>query len=168
MPMRTKDIVTMGIISAILITQQVALSFLPNIELVTLIIILSTIIYGWKTLYIIYVFVMVEGLIYGFGIWWINYLYVWTILMLITMLYRNKRSPFFWAILAGTYGLCFGALCSIPYFFIGGASMAISGIISGIPFDAIHCISNYLVVLVLFKPLLYLLERISKNDTSAN
>lgn len=151
--MRTKDIVIVGIMSALLITLQVGLSFLPNIELVSLLIILSTIIYGWKTLYIIYIFVLVEGLIYGFGIWWINYLYVWTVLMLLTMIFRNKRSPFFWAILSGAFGLSFGALCSIPYFFIGGAPMALSGIISGIPFDAIHCISNYAIALGLFSPL---------------
>jgi hypothetical protein len=36
--------------------------------------------------------------------------------------------------------------------------MAVSGIISGIPFDIIHCVSNYLIALVLFKPLYHLLE----------
>ena len=153
--------------SALLIIVQIGLSFLPNIELVSLLIILFTIIYGWKTLYIIYIFVIVEGLIYGFGIWWINYLYVWTILMLIAMLFRNERSPFFWAILSGAFGLCFGALCSIPYFFIGGVSMAVSGIISGIPFDAIHCFSNYIISLVLFYPLYHLLNMINQKDSAS-
>lgn len=151
--MRTKDIVIVGIISALLLTQQVALSFLPNIELVSLLIILCTLTLGWKTLYIIYIFVLAEGLIYGFGIWWINYLYVWTILMLLAMLFKKQRSPFFWAILSGAFGLGFGLLCSIPYLFIGGLSMAVSGIISGAPFDVVHCISNYILTLVLFKPL---------------
>lgn len=150
--------------SALLIAVQVGLAFLPNIELVSLLIILFTIYYGWKTLYIIYIFAIVEGLIYGFGIWWINYLYVWTILMLITMLFRSMRSPLFWAILSGAYGLCFGLLCSIPYLFIGGVPMAIAGIISGIPFDAIHCISNYIIALVLFKPLYRFLDWINQRE----
>lgn len=162
--MRTKDIVIIGIMSALLIALQVGLSFLPNIELVSLIVILCTILYGWKTLYIIYIFVMVEGLIYGFGIWWINYLYVWTILMLLSMLFRDKRSPFFWAILSGAFGLCFGALCSFPYLFIGGPSMVLSSIISGIPFDAIHCVSNYIIALVLFIPLYRFLDWINKRE----
>ncbi len=164
--MRTKDIVIIGVISALLITLQVGLSFLPNIELVSLLIILCTIIYGWKTLYIIYIFALAEGLVYGFGIWWINYLYVWTILMLLTMLFRDKRSPFFWAILSGAFGLSFGLLCSIPYLFIGGVPMALSGIISGIPFDVIHCISNYLIVLVLFKPLYHFLDWLNQKEFS--
>lgn len=162
--MRTKDIVIVGVMSALLITVQVGLSFLPNIELVSLLIILSTLTFGWKTFYIIYIFVIAEGLIYGFGIWWINYLYVWTILMLLTMLFRDKRSPFFWAILSGAFGLSFGALCSIPYFFIGGVHMAVSGFISGIPFDAIHCISNYAIALGLFNPLYHLFEWINKKE----
>lgn len=162
--MRIKDIVIVGIMSALLITVQVGLFFLPNIELVSLLIILFTIIYGWKTLYIIYIFVIAEGLIFGFGIWWINYLYVWTILMLITMFFRDKRSPFFWAILSGAFGLSFGALCSIPYFFIGGIPMAVSGIISGIPFDAIHCLSNYVITLGLFMPLYHFLDWVNKKE----
>lgn len=162
--MRTKDIVIVGIMSAILITVQVSLSFLPNIELVSLLIILSTIVYGWKTLYIIYIFVMTQGFIYGFGIWWINYMYVWTILMLITMLFKNNRSPFFWAILSGAFGLSFGALCSIPYFFIGGLPMVVSGLISGIPFDVVHCVANYIIALVLFKPLYHLFDWMRQKD----
>ncbi|NLY47709.1 MAG: hypothetical protein GX059_01615 [Clostridiales bacterium] len=156
--MRPKDIVIIGIMSAILIIAQVALSFIPNVELVSLLVILFSLLYGWKTLFIIYVFVLVEGLIYGFGIWWINYLYVWTILMLAAMLFKKQRSPFFWAILSGTFGLIFGTLCSIPYLFIGGVPMAVSQIISGIPFDVIHCVGNYAVTLALFNPLYRFLE----------
>lgn len=163
-PIKTKDIVIVGIMSALLITVQVALSFLPNIELVSLLIVLSTLIFGWKTLYIIYIFVFAEGFIYGFGVWWFCYLYVWTILMLITMLFKKNRSPFFWAIVTGAFGLSFGTLCSIPYLIIGGAKMAISGIISGIPFDAAHCIGNYALTLVLFKPLYNLLHWINRKE----
>lgn len=161
---KTKDIVIVGLMSALLISVQVALSFLPNIEMVSLLIILSALIYGWKTLYIIYIFVFAEGLIYGFGMWWICYLYVWTILMLITMLFKKNRSPFFWAVVAGAFGLGFGALCSIPYLFIGGISAAIANFISGIPFDVPHCIGNYVITLVLFKPLYILLDRIKRKE----
>lgn len=157
----TRNLVIIGTMSALLITVQVALAFLPNIELVSLLIILSTIVFGWKTLYIIYTFAIVEGFLYGFGTWWIMYLYVWTILMLITMAFKNQHSPFFWAILSGAFGLSFGTLCSIPYFFIGGFPAMISTIISGILFDAVHCIGNYAIALTLFKPLYYLLNLIN-------
>lgn len=163
-PFKTKDIVIVGIMAALLNIVQVALSFLPNIELVSLLIVLSTIIFSWKTLYIIYIFVLVEGIIFGFGLWWFAYLYVWTILMLITMLFRKNRSPFFWAIITGAFGLGFGMLCSIPFFIIGDKSMVIASIINGIPFDVTHCISNYLLTLILFKPLYNLLDWIKRKE----
>lgn len=166
--MKTKDIVIIGIMSALLISVQVALAFLPNIELVSLLIIISTLIFGWKTLYIIYIFVIIEGFIYGISLWWFNYLYVWTILMLITMLFKDKRSPFVWAILSGFFGLSFGALCSIPYLFIGGLPMFISVFIIGIPFDVVHCVSNYVIALVLFKPLYNFLTWIHKKEFAYN
>lgn len=153
MKLQTKDIAAIGLMSALLITLQVGFSFLPNIELVSILIILFTIFIGWKTLYVIYIFVLVEGLIYGIHKWWICYLYVWTILMLITMLFKHSKSPFLWAIISGTFGLSFGLLCTIPDYFIGGMPLAISTFISGIPFDIIHGASNYIIALILFKPL---------------
>ena len=161
--LKTRDIAIIGIMSAILITVQVAFAFLPNIELVSLIIIISTLVFKWKTLYIIYIFVLVEGLIYGFTTYWICYLYVWTILMFFTILFKKNRSHFFWAILSGTFGLSFGLLCSIPYLFIGGVPLAISTFIVGIPFDIAHCIGNYVIALTLFKPLYNLLNWTKKN-----
>ena len=151
--MRTKDIALIGITSAVMIVLQVALRFLPNIEFVSLLVILYTLIIGWKTLYIIYVFVFVQGLIYGFHLWWISYLYVWTVLFFIVMLLKKNQSPYFWTFVSSIYGLAFGALCSIPYLFIGGLPMALANWVSGIPFDIVHCIGNFIVALIFFKPL---------------
>ncbi|MGF7143357.1 energy-coupling factor transport system substrate-specific component [Anaerotaenia torta] len=160
--MRIKDIALIGIMSAILITVQVALSFLPNIELVSLFIILYTLVFGRKTLYIIYVFVIVEGMIYGISLWWINYLYIWTLLFFAVMLFRRQRSVLLWAILSGFYGLAFGALCAIPNLFLSGLPSAVSYWIAGIPFDIAHCIGNFIITLLLFHPLYHVLDRIHR------
>lgn len=151
--MKTKDIVLMGMLGTLLFIFQVALGFLPNIELVSLFVILYTIKFGKKSIFSIYVFALLEGLLYGFGIWWIMYLYVWTILALVTLLFRKNQSIIFWAIIAALFGLSFGALCSIPYLFIGGFAAGLAYWIGGIPFDITHSIANFMVVLVLFKPL---------------
>ena len=97
---------------------------------------------------------LLEGITYGFGIWWFMYLYVWTILWAIVMLLgRQPRSSLFWAIIAAFFGLFFGLLCSFPYLVTGGIAMAFSWWITGIPFDISHCVFNFLIVLVLFRPL---------------
>ena len=160
--MQIKDIVIIGMMSAILVAVQVTLGFLPNVELVSLLIILYTCIFRWKCLYIIYVFVMVEGMIYGIGLWWFNYLYVWTVLFLIAMIFRTKRDPLFWAIISGSFGLGFGTLCSIPYFITGWIATGFAYWVSGIPFDITHGISNFAIALVLFYPLRLLLDIVNR------
>ncbi len=161
--MRIKDIAIIGTLSAIMVALQVALSFLPNIELVSLLIILFTLIFRWKALIITYVFVALEGLIYGIGLWWLNYLYVWAVLFLLVMLFRKISSPFLWAVISGAYGLSFGALCSIPYFITGGIPSGFAYWVQGIPFDLMHGAGNFVAALILFRPLYYVLNRIDKS-----
>jgi energy-coupling factor transport system substrate-specific component len=164
--MRIKDIALIGIMSSILLAVQVVMSFLPNIELVSLLVILFTLVYGWKSLYIIYTFVALEGFIYGIGAWWINYLYVWTVLFAITMLLRRMKTTLLWAVVSGVFGLSFGALCSIPYFISGGIPSGFAYWVQGIPFDLLHCAGNFVATLVLFQPLYRVLNKINKQPAS--
>lgn len=166
--MKINDIVLIGMMSAILLAVQVSFSFLPNIELASLLIILFTLHYKRKTLFIIYIFALLEGVIYGFHIWFINYLYIWTILYFLVRLIRKNSSPVFWAIVSGIYGLSFGALCSIPYFFIGGPEAALAYWVNGIPFDIIHGPANFVITLVLFHPLDTLLKKIDIQRNEPN
>jgi len=78
--------------------------------------------------------------------------------------FRRSESRALWAAIAGLHGLCFGVLCAIPYFFIGGWQMAFSWWVSGIPYDVIHCVSNPVLVFVLFPPLRRALERAKKTS----
>ena len=82
-----------------------------------------------------------------------SYLYTWPVLAAVTVLLGRSESPLFWAVIAGIFGLCFGALCALPYLFAGGWAAAVSYWIAGIPFDLIHCASNFVITLVLFRPL---------------
>ncbi|MFV0352095.1 MAG: hypothetical protein ACK5JF_07300 [Oscillospiraceae bacterium] len=142
-----------GVLGALLLVVQVALAPLPNIELVSIIILVSALHFKTITIAAMYIFVLGEGLIYGFHIWWICYLYVWLVLFLITCLFFKVDSVLFWSIINGLFGLLFGALCSIPYFFIGGVGYGISYFIAGVPFDLLHCTGNFATALLLYKPL---------------
>ncbi len=148
-----QEIVLYALLASLLLVVQVALAFLPNIELVSLLLIVYTRVLGKKAFIPLYVFVLAEGLIYGFGIWWINYLYLWAILVFLVLVFRKIESVWFWTILSCIYGLCFGTLSSVPYFFIGGVHMAITYILNGIPFDLLHGAGNFVTALVLAKPL---------------
>lgn len=148
----------MGLLSTILLIGQVGMAFLPNIEPVTFLIIIYTLVYGRQVFFIIYTFVLVEGLIYGFGIWWVSYLYIWSILAILTLLLKKNQSVLIWSVIAGAYGLIFGALCAIPYLISGGIGAAFAYWASGIPYDILHCIGNFGITLVLYKPVLSTLK----------
>lgn len=147
------DIARMGMMAAVLEAAKYALSFLPNVELVTLLIILYTLCFGKKVLPVIAVFVLLEGCLYGFGLWWVMYLYTWPLLAGATYLLRRQRSAWVFSVLAGAFGLMYGALCSIPYLFVGGPAAAFSWWVAGIPYDIVHCVSNFILCSLLFRPL---------------
>lgn len=150
---RLRQLVLLALFGALLFVAQVALAWAANVELVTLLLLLLAVTYGWKTLIPLYLFVLAEGLYYGFSQWFINYLYVWLVPVVLGVLFRRCTSRWFWAILAGGFGLIFGALCSVPMLFVGGVPAMVSYIVSGLSFDAVHCVGNFLSVLWLFVPL---------------
>lgn len=160
-----KEIATIGMMAAILESVKIALQAVPNVELVTLLIILFTLYLGPKTLIAVWAFVGMECVIYGLGLWTIMYVYIWPILVLLTLLLQKFiPSKAYWpyVILSTMFGLFFGAFCSIPYFFIGGVHMMFTWWVSGIPYDILHGISNGVLCAILFIPLNNALNRIKK------
>jgi hypothetical protein len=149
-----KEITTIAAMTAIMEAAKIALSFLQNIELVSLLIILYTLHFGLKrTMASIYIFDGIETLIWGIGIWVISYLYVWPILSLLTYLLRRYTSKGPFVLLSTLFGLSFGALCALTTVVIGGPKMALSWWITGIPYDLVHGAGNFTVAFLLFTPL---------------
>lgn len=157
---KLRELTALAVFAALMIALQVALAGLPNIEMVTLLIILATVHLGKKSMLSVAVFILVEGLIFGFGLWWINYLYVWPLLVLIVLALRKWSHPVLWAMVAGIYGLSFGTLCSLPYFITGGWGAGIGYIVGGIPFDIPHCIGNIALTALLWYPLDLVLKKV--------
>lgn len=149
----TYEISILSISCAILVISQLSIAFLPNVELVTLLIIIYSLNFKRKALYVIYAFILIEGIIFGFSLWWFAYLYIWLILFYLTCIFKDINYPLFWALMAAAFGMMFGTFSSIPYLLIGGFNAAFAYIIAGLPFDFIHCFSNFVIVLFLFKPL---------------
>ena len=149
-----------GVLGALTFALQVAMAPLPNIEPVSLLVMIFAVVFGWKSLYPVYVFVAMEILFYGISTWNVYYLYVWTVLALVAILMRKSTNPLAWALLSGVFGLFFGALCGIVDIFIGGFAYAASKWVSGIPFDLLHCGGNFGIALIMFKPLRNLLEKL--------
>ncbi len=157
-----RDVCVLALMAALMEGTKLALASLPNIHINAVLIILAAVFFGWKAMYTVGVYVMLEGIIFGFGIWWISYLYVWPLLCAVCVLMRRNDSALIWAVAAAIHGLIFGALCSLPYFFIGGWHMAFSYWVGGITFDLAHCAGNFVLTLALYRPLKRAMEAVLK------
>ena len=159
-PRLYRELPRLAMLAAILLGVQVALAPLPNIELVSLLVVVYTRRLGNRALLVIYAFVLLEGLVYGFGLWFVNYLYIWAILWGLAMAFRQMENILGWVVILGGFGLAFGFLCAIPYLFLGGPGAAVSYFLSGIPFDLLHGAGNMAAAAVLMRPLEKLMRRL--------
>ena len=154
-----REITLFGMLAALTFGAKWVMAGLPNIEPVSLTVMIFGAVFGWKALFPVAVYVAAEILFYGLGPWNINYLYVWPLLASLAFLMRKMRHPLGWAILSGMFGLMFGLLCAPVDVFIGGWSYAVSKWVSGILFDLTHCAGNFVIALLLFVPLRNLTEK---------
>lgn len=154
------ETIHLTLLGVLMFVSQVIMAALPNIEIVTLFIILTTRKFGYKAFVSVYIFVGCEVLTYGLSMWVINYLYVWAILCVLILIIRKIDDGIVYALIAAVYGLSFGTLCSVPYFITGGIAGGIAYIIQGFVFDLLHCAGNFVLVLLLYKPLTRVMNKI--------
>ena len=158
--LNVREICLFGILASLTFAAKYVMSWMPNIEPVSLMVMLFGVIFGLKALFPVYVYVVLEILFYGLGTWNVNYLYIWAILLLLAIALRDMRGSLGWAVLSGAFGLMFGALCMPVDILIGGFGYAASKWVSGIPFDLAHCAGNFVIAALLFKPMRALLEKL--------
>lgn len=156
-----REMTLFAVLGALTFGAKYVMAVLPNIEPVSLCVMLFGVIFGKKALYPIGVYVVLEFLFYGLGIWNVMYLYIWPILGIGAYFLRKMEHPLGWAVFSGAFGLLFGGLCMPVDMIIGGVSYAAAKWISGIPFDIAHCIGNFVMALVLFRPMRKLMGRLN-------
>lgn len=155
-----RELTLFAVLGALTFAAKYAMSFLPNIEPVSLMVMLFAVVFGKKWVYPVSLYVAMEILFYGLGLWNVNYLYIWAVLAAAAWLLRSMTHPLGWAMVSGVFGLGFGALCGIVDVVIGGVGYAVTKWISGIPFDIMHCAGNFVIALLLFKPMRELMEKL--------
>lgn len=155
-----RELLELSLLAALMFGAKVAMSFLPNIHLGAVLLIVATLRFGPKAFYMAFVYVMLEGLCYGFGLWWVSYVYVWPLLVAAVLPLRRSRSWLALSVAGGLHGYIFGALCAIPVAVLSGLPAGFAYWVAGIPFDLIHGTSNFVLCLVLLRPLDSLLKKI--------
>lgn len=152
---------TVGIMAATLTAGKLALSFIPNVEIVTLFIALYSYCFGALGLLASFVFVITETLIYGFGGWVVSYLIYWPLVALVFMLlgFLGVKGRIIPTVTAVTMTALFGVLTSLVEiglfsgFFDNFFYRFSVYYLRGAVFYAVHVVSNTVIFLFLFSPL---------------
>ena len=156
----TKEICLLPLLGVIMFVLKVVMADLPNIEPVTLLIIIYTLNYKRKAAWSILIYVILEMLVYGVSIYSAAYFYIWCFLMAMVLLFRKHKSALFWAIFSAAFGFLFGALYIPIYLVTSGLETAIAWWLAGISFDLLHAAGNFILTLLLFVPLDRLFEKL--------
>ena len=140
--------IVFAVFGAMMFALKIAMASLPNIHPLGMFIMLLTVVYRWRALIPIYLYVLLDGLFYGFGTWWIPYLYIWAILWGITMLLPRKMPTAVAAVVypavCGLFGIAFGSLYAPVWAIVAGLNLkqTVAWIISGLSFDVMHAVGN--------------------------
>ena len=160
--MSAAQICQFAILGALIYVCKMAMAPLPNIEPVTLLVILMAVVWGWPGLWSVYLYIFLEFCTWGVNLWNIYYIYIWLLLFIAAMKFRTVKSPFLWACIGAAFGMSFGALCAAAQIAVSGFSGALAWWISGIPFDLTHGAGNFVLIGLLFTPLKRLLESVKR------
>lgn len=154
------DIALTGVMAATLEAVKLALSALPNIELVSLLLALYGYVFGLSGVLAAVIFVVAEILIWGLNTWVISYLIYWPVFALLFWLIGKKISNRF-AItgIAIVMTFLFGVLTSLIDIglFSGYWDSFFERFtiyyLRGVWYYVVHIVCNTVVFITLFKPL---------------
>ena len=149
-----------GLLGGLTFGLKLALAPVPNVEPVSLLVMLFAAVFGWRGLWPVWVYSLLELGLYGVHLWSVCYLYLWPLLFAAALLLRPCRGALRWALLSGCFGLLFGLLCVPVCLISGGPALALSWWLVGLPYDVLHGGANFVLTLVLFCPLRRTLERL--------
>lgn len=165
MKLTTKELTLFSMLGSLMYASKVIMEALPNIHLLGVLTMAFTLVYRKKALYPIYLYVFLNGLFAGFNTWWIPYLYIWTVLWAVTMLLPQnipqKIKPVVYMSVCALHGFSFGLLYSPFQALVLGlnAESTLAWIISGLPYDIVHGISNFFCGMLIL-PLTNVLKKI--------
>ena len=168
-----KEIIIFGMLGALIFVSKLITEALPNIHLIAVFIVSFSAVYRKKAIYPIMVFVLLTGLFYGFNNWWIPYIYIWLPLwigvIIVPEKISEKKKYLIYIIICFLHGFLYGTLYAFAQAIMFGLDFkgTIAWIVSGLPFDCIHGVSN-LICGLLIPPIVKIMRKVSKTKTTVN
>lgn len=165
---RVKDIAIIAIFAAFLFIQEQVLSFLPNVQLTVLLIVVYSRVFGFKkTAIIITIHVLLDNLIMGsFNILVVGFMFSgWMFIPLtLSTIFSNVKSALGLAFLGILFAFVYSWFLIIPGMIL--QELTFLQYLSGdIFFEVILAISSFITILWLYEPLYHLLLNLDANES---
>lgn len=152
---KTKEIVVIALLAAILFIQEQVLMFLPNIQLtVFLLIVYSRCLGLKKTLLVIVVYILLDNLVMGsFNVVFTPFVFIGWALIPLTLctIAKNVQVTFHLAILAVVFALVYSWIYIIPNVIVYEFDY-IAYLMADIPFEILLAVSSFITTLWLYEP----------------
>ncbi|MBE6807124.1 MAG: hypothetical protein E7527_03810 [Ruminococcaceae bacterium] len=161
------ELVLLPMLGVLMFVSKLLMEFLPNVHLLGMFIMVFTLVYRWKALVPVYIYVFLVGVYGGFAPWWVPNLYIWTVLWVGTMLLPRRMSAgiamVVYPVVCALHGFLYGALYAPAQALMYGLNFEgmVAWIVAGLPFDVVHGIGN-LISGMLILPLVALLNRLNR------
>ncbi|MFD1449959.1 ECF transporter S component [Oceanobacillus sojae] len=163
--MNTYKLTLLALLAALAVVGRYAFQFLPNVQPITAIIILTGIFLGPVSSVILSVLVVfLSNMLLGMGIWTVWQIISWCLIGLTAGIIGIiwKKVPLLFIILFSMFsGYFYGFIISLTTFQVTGHFWPYY--LAGLPFDTAHAIGNGVFILLLYPLLHGLFKRYSKN-----
>jgi energy-coupling factor transport system substrate-specific component len=154
--------ILLALLTALLTVGRLSFAMIPNVQPNTTILILASFVIGPVQGAILAILSTITTNLYlGHGLWSFGQMIAWGLIAIMSgYLGKSRQKIPFWILVAysGFCGFLFGFIISI---FMGGIIIQKFWpyYLSGLPFDLNHAVGNIVFFLVLYKPLLFVMER---------
>jgi len=140
---------------------DIIFEFIPNVHGVALFICVITLVYRWKAIISVFVYITITAatsliISAGHSLWWIPYIYIFPILWLLVMLIPKKLpikiKVILCMIFSGLHGLLFG-LMYLPYQILMynlNFESAIAWLGMGLWYDVLHMVGNIIMCTLIY------------------
>ncbi|MEK4304824.1 MULTISPECIES: ECF transporter S component [Oceanobacillus] len=163
--MNTYKLTLLALLATLAVVGRYAFQFIPNVQPVTAIIILTGIFLGPMSAVILGILVVfLSNMLLGMGIWTVWQIISWCVIGIIAgiMGITWKRVPFIFIIIFSVVsGYFYGFIISLTTYHVTGYFWPYY--LAGLPFDTAHAIGNAVFITLLYPLLHALFQRYAKN-----
>lgn len=163
--MNTYKLTLLAILAALAIVGRIVLSFIPNVQPVTSIIIICGVILGpFSAVLLALVVTFASNMIMGMGLWTIWQTISWSLIGILSGLLGKCRQPVSLPVLmifAIVCGYFYGLMMSLTTYQVTGKFWPYY--LAGLPFDTSHAIGNAIFMVLFYPMIAYLLKKYAKD-----